>query len=251
MTVLQAHDVWRGDVGVLVCLVGVVGRDATLGRKRELGDNVADLVLGGLLLVFGLRRLIGSGTAPIVISSCWRAIVLLLSFLLQSQLLRVRLHALITLCMAAQTLAWDNALGAQLLCMACRHHLFVLLSTRWPRGHLLGNCFQRRALLLSVVPCLLTRINALTGNILKDVWALVLYTPPIASSRRGTVRLSALLSLGLLLLHLHEVVHDERVSSHRLLLVLAGRLLHHVHLVQRLVLAELTANSLMTILLAA
>ena len=114
MAVLQAHNVRRGDVGVLVGLVRVVSSDAALGRERELGYDVADLVLRALLLLIScLRRLVGRGAAPIVISSCWRALVLLLfSLLLQTQLLRVGLHALIALGVTAQALAWEDALRA-------------------------------------------------------------------------------------------------------------------------------------------
>ena len=111
MTVLQSHDVWRGYIGVLVRLIRIVSRNTSLGRKRKLGDNVADLVLG-LLLIIG-SSLIRSGAAPIGISSCWRTLFLLLfSLLLQPQLLRVGLHALITLRVTAQALAWQHALGA-------------------------------------------------------------------------------------------------------------------------------------------
>ena len=113
MAVLQAHNVWRRDVGILIRLIRVVCRNASLGRKRKLGNDVADLVLARLLFIISLRRLIRRGAAPVVISSCWRTVVLLLvSLLLQAQLLRVGLHALITLGMAAQALAWDDALGA-------------------------------------------------------------------------------------------------------------------------------------------
>ena len=45
MTVLQAHDVRRRDVGVLVRLVWVVSCNPSLGREGELCNYVADLVL--------------------------------------------------------------------------------------------------------------------------------------------------------------------------------------------------------------
>ena len=45
VAVLQAHDVRRGDIGVLVRLVGVVGCNTSFGSKGEFGDYVADLVL--------------------------------------------------------------------------------------------------------------------------------------------------------------------------------------------------------------
>ena len=45
VAVLQTHDVWVGHVGILVDLVGVVGRDPTLCCERELRNYVHYLVL--------------------------------------------------------------------------------------------------------------------------------------------------------------------------------------------------------------
>lgn len=47
VAVLQAHDVRVGNIGVLVDFVRVVRRDAALGGKRELGDDVDNLLLPG------------------------------------------------------------------------------------------------------------------------------------------------------------------------------------------------------------
>ena len=44
VAVLETHNVGVGDVGVLVDLVGVVRRDAALGREGELGDDVDDFL---------------------------------------------------------------------------------------------------------------------------------------------------------------------------------------------------------------
>jgi hypothetical protein len=44
VAVFQAHDVGRRDVGVLVCLVGVVCCYSAFGCKGELGHHVADLL---------------------------------------------------------------------------------------------------------------------------------------------------------------------------------------------------------------
>ena len=40
MAMLEAHNMWVGDVGVLVDLVRVVRGDAALGRKGELCNDV-------------------------------------------------------------------------------------------------------------------------------------------------------------------------------------------------------------------
>lgn len=44
VTMLEPKNVGRRDVGILVCLVGVVWSDTSLGCERELGDNIANLV---------------------------------------------------------------------------------------------------------------------------------------------------------------------------------------------------------------
>ena len=45
MTVLEAHDVRVRDVSVLIDFVRIVGRDSALSRKRELCDDVDNLLL--------------------------------------------------------------------------------------------------------------------------------------------------------------------------------------------------------------
>ena len=51
MTVLQAHDVWVGHVGILVDLVRVVSRYATFSGEGEFSDDVDDLSLISCLLL--------------------------------------------------------------------------------------------------------------------------------------------------------------------------------------------------------
>ena len=45
VAMLQTHNVWVSNVGILVDLVGVMGRDTSLGRKRELCDDIHDFLL--------------------------------------------------------------------------------------------------------------------------------------------------------------------------------------------------------------
>ena len=59
MAMLKAHDVRVRDVGILVDLVRIMGRDATLGRERELRDDIHNfllLVAVGFLALLTLSR---------------------------------------------------------------------------------------------------------------------------------------------------------------------------------------------------
>ena len=56
VAMLQAHDVRRRDVGVLVRLVRIVRGNAAFCREREFSDDVTDLVLAGLLRDLLSRR---------------------------------------------------------------------------------------------------------------------------------------------------------------------------------------------------
>lgn len=134
VAVLEAHNVRRRDIGILISLVWVVCRNTALGSERELRHNVADLVLGlaarlALLMTRLLRRgrigrargtaglrlrrtcivlYCGTGRAPsivsrfsagrLLVSSVWRAAVLPFLRLLHTQLL-CSLHALQALSM--------------------------------------------------------------------------------------------------------------------------------------------------------
>lgn len=55
MTVSQSQEVGTGDVGILVDLVRIVGRETCLCSERELGNYVSNL---GLLLRRIVRRLL-------------------------------------------------------------------------------------------------------------------------------------------------------------------------------------------------
>jgi len=44
MAMLKTHDVRGGNVGILVCFVGVVGSDTALGSEGEFGYNVTYFV---------------------------------------------------------------------------------------------------------------------------------------------------------------------------------------------------------------
>jgi hypothetical protein len=85
MAVLQAHDVRRCDVGILVSLVGIVSSNSSFCSEREFGHNIANfclwlILIRGFPLAFTRRDLF--------------SILLLLKLLLNSELLRSGLTTL-------------------------------------------------------------------------------------------------------------------------------------------------------------
>jgi hypothetical protein len=86
--VLQAHDVRRRDVGILVSLVGIVSSDSSFCSEREFCNNITNfcLWLVNILTTWGFSRAFTCGYLF--------CILLLLKLLLNSELLRIGLTTL-------------------------------------------------------------------------------------------------------------------------------------------------------------
>lgn len=61
MAVLQAHDVRRRDVGILISLVGVVSSNSSFCSEREFCDNIANFLWLTGILSLRLSRALTSG----------------------------------------------------------------------------------------------------------------------------------------------------------------------------------------------
>jgi hypothetical protein len=93
MAVFETHNMWRGDVSVLIRLSRVMRSDSSFGREGELGHNVADLAFA-----CGTSCFLGCGLALLAIW-CFGCL-LLLHLLLHHQLLRVGLNTLESLALS-------------------------------------------------------------------------------------------------------------------------------------------------------
>ena len=81
MTMFQTHDMWRGDISILICFVRVVSSDSTLCCERKLGHDVANLVRW--LRALGLLSCCSCLVCLILYGRCWNRLPNLMLRILQ------------------------------------------------------------------------------------------------------------------------------------------------------------------------
>ena len=210
VTMFQTHNVWRCNIRILICFIGIMSRNTTLRSKWEFGYNVANFV-------WFWKWLLGCRFLRIVIFSVFGSILrLLCQLLLLSKLLGSSLNSLQSLAlpktMNSKALQRLSSLVARALrldgiksCHDLRVMAFRLSTCRsWSSDQLFFHCtlFQWRTLFTTIICsidlCLLAK--ALISNISKHLRG---FNHPSSAtcSWWSSIGFSRILSLSDLILH--------------------------------------------------
>ena len=243
MAVLESHDVWRGDVSVLVGLSWVVRSNSSFRCKWKLRYHVADLAFA-----LSSSRLLG-GRLTFLAIRCFSRL-LLLHLLLHHQLLGVGLYSLESLALpktidvqALHGLSSFLIDGSwQYVISSCNFHSFVALSAWRPRRYLLLHITTQRCSFVCGVPVRLSLLReALVRSISEHLRTL---NHPSSASSRRPVGFAAIFIDSILLVH--EIVKHLRIHliASIDMSLLTWWLLDNIHWVQwhHLMISKLTPH---------